>query len=152
MVKGQAELERFFDEAPQRIQRNILRGAARVGAQVLRDAAQENLRRNGSVKSGKLLMGLDVGTRVDGAVVTGYVRTTGEHAFVGPMLEYGVRPHTITGKNGGLLFFGAFAKKVQHPGVTPRPFLRPALDTKGAAVWSKAGEYVEDRMKNTQAL
>lgn len=153
MVKGQSELERFFDEAPGKIQRNILRGAARAGAQELREAAQDNLRRNGSVKTGKLLMGLEVGSRADGDVVTGYVRTTGEHAFVGPILEYGAKPHVITPKNGGLLFFsGVFAKSVRHPGVRPIPFMRPALDTSGSVVLSSVGTYVEARMKDKRFL
>jgi hypothetical protein len=152
-VKGQIELERFFDEVPGRIQKNILRGAMRAGAQELRDAAQENLRRNGSVKTGKLLMGLEVGTRVNGDVVTGYVRTTGEHAFIGPLLEYGTRPHTITAKNKGLLFFGGlFAKNVRHPGFRPKPFMRPAVDTSGAAVLNASSEYFEGRMNDKRAL
>jgi hypothetical protein len=47
-------------------------------------------------------------------------------------LELGTKPHTITAKGKALAWKGAdgeavFAKSVQHPGVKPRPWLRPAL-------------------------
>lgn len=48
------------------------------------------------------------------------------------MIEFGARAHRITAKNRKALQFinGTFRRSVQHPGFAPRPFLRPALDTR----------------------
>lgn len=49
-------------------------------------------------------------------------------------VEYGTRPHTITPKNGKYLAFKGrsgnmvFAKKINHPGSRPYPYMQPALD------------------------
>lgn len=48
--------------------------------------------------------------------------------------EYGTDPHDISAKKSKILAFRAkdgsevFAKTVSHPGVKPKPFLRPAAD------------------------
>ncbi|WP_188188050.1 hypothetical protein [Nonomuraea sp. SYSU D8015] len=59
---------------------------------------------------------------------------------LGLFLEVGTRPHVIRPKNprGWLRWVGAdgrvhFAKKVNHPGTSAQPYLRPALeDLRGA--------------------
>jgi len=48
-------------------------------------------------------------------------------------LEFGTRPHTITPTDAEVLRFEAdgeevFAMEVQHPGIDPKPFLRPPVN------------------------
>lgn len=62
---------------------------------------------------------------------------TGIHGLVGVpsyyprfvyMLHYGIKPHQISGKNGGKLAFGGRTlTSVQHPGVEEMPFMSEAL-------------------------
>jgi hypothetical protein len=58
-------------------------------------------------------------------------------------------PHKIwtTGK-GSLVINGvAIGKQVWHPGVTPRPWFRPALDSRAAAAVEKVGDYLRTYLK-----
>jgi HK97 gp10 family phage protein len=49
-------------------------------------------------------------------------------------VEYGTRPHTITPKSGNFLAWKGksgkmvFARKVNHPGSKPYPYMQPALE------------------------
>jgi len=47
----------------------------------------------------------------------------------GKHLEFGTRPHTIAAKRVRILTDGTrfFGRKVKHPGIAPRPFMRPAI-------------------------
>ena len=47
----------------------------------------------------------------------------------GKYLEFGTGPRTIRAKKAKILTVGKtfFGRVVKHPGIAPRPFLRPAL-------------------------
>jgi len=50
-------------------------------------------------------------------------------------VEFGTSPHVIYPKNGKALKFNIagkdiFVKKVNHPGTTPKPFIRHTINTK----------------------
>ena len=67
--------------------------------------------------------------RVDGAE-RGVVFTDEKYA---PYVEFGTRPHTITPKTGKMLAFKVggkmvFARKVNHPGSKPYPYMTPAFE------------------------
>lgn len=142
-VKGLAELQKFLDELPAKMETKIMRGAVRAGAMVLRDEAKANV----PVLSGVLRDGIKVSTRSRRGVVTAVVKTTGKHAYVAKWMEYGVAAHSIASANGGSLFFGGyFHKSAQHPGVSPKPFMRPALDNAGAQAVVAAGQYIKARL------
>ena len=49
-------------------------------------------------------------------------------AFYWKFLEFGTQAHTITAAKGKWLWFGKAAKKVRHPGLPARPFIRPTWD------------------------
>jgi putative ABC transport system ATP-binding protein len=73
-----------------------------------------------------------ISTRSSRGTVTAKVSVGSEKAFYGRFVEFGTAAHMITAKNRGqLLFFaGGFYRSVNHPGATPRPFMRPAFDSK----------------------
>lgn len=148
-VTGLAELQKFLDELPAKIERNIMRGALRAGMNQIKPVAQANARK----VSGLLADGLKVGTRSRNGVVYATLRTTGKHGFVARWLEFGTRPHTITGKNRkSLSFGGGLFQSVEHPGARPYPFLRPALDRQAQAAVIAAAEYIKERLATKQGL
>jgi hypothetical protein len=115
--------------------------------------AQANLMSVGAVDTGELMAGLKVGTRSRGGVVTSYVKTTGPHAYLAKWVEYGVKAHNIAAKlNGWLSFANVFVKEVAHPGVKPRPFMRPALDRSGTAAVNETARYMRDKLSTKHGL
>ncbi len=65
----------------------------------------------------------------------------------GIFLEKGVRPHTITPRSAGALWWeGAWhpVGHVEHPGYTARPWLKPAADESAPAVLRAMGEEIRD--------
>lgn len=153
-VTGLPELQKFLDQLAPKLERNVCRGALRAGCvKELLPEAQANLLKEGAVKTGKLIAGLKVGTRSKGGVVIGYVKTTGPHAYIAKWIEYGVAAHKIAAKKGGWLFFGGvFARVVQHPGLRPRAFMRPALDHSGGAAVVAAAEYMKAKLSSKHGL
>ncbi len=91
-LKGGPELLALLDLVPKRIGNNAVRGGARAGAVVIRNDAKSRVRR----KSGQTAKSLKVSSRIDGQVVSAKVSMKGKHSFLGPFLEFGVRPHWIT--------------------------------------------------------
>jgi len=153
-IKGLSELNKFLQELPVKIERNVLRGALRAGAaKELLPEAQANLMSAGAVRTGALIAGLKVGTRSRGGKVTAYVKAGGKHGYLARWIEYGVKPHDIVAKAGGMLsFLGVFARAVRHPGFAARPFLRPALDRSGAAAVNESARYMRERLATKHGL
>lgn len=148
-VTGLAELQKFLDELPAKMEKNIMRGALRAGMNVVKPIAQ------GSVHavSGKLAAGLKVGTRVRRGTVIASLKATGEHRAIAHLVEHGTTAHTITAKNRKELSFGGlFFQSVQHPGARPRPFMRPALDSESQRAVVASGEYIKERLATKEGL
>lgn len=143
-VKGLKELTGFLTKLPEKVQNNILRGALRAGAKVV----QEEAKRNAPVDTGKLRDGIKVGSRKKGGIVTASVKTTGPHGFLANWMEFGVAAHTIVAEKGGFLFVDndTFAQSVEHPGLQPKPFMRPALEGKATEATVATGNYMKSRM------
>ena len=153
-IKGLAELQKFMDQLAPKIERNVMRGALRAGAvKELLPEAQANLMSAGAVRTGALIAGLKVGTRSRGGTVTAYVKAGGKHGFLARWIEYGVKPHDIVAKAGGMLaFLGIFARAVRHPGFAGRPFLRPALDRSGGAAVNETARYMREKLATKHGL
>lgn len=148
-VKGLADLQAFMDQLEPKIERNVAQGALRAGMNVVKPVAQANIH---SV-SGLLAKGLKVSARARGGVVTATLKATGPHAFIARWLEYGTRPHTITAANRkGLSIGGMFFQSVDHPGGSPHPFMRPALDTQAGKATVAVGEYIKQRLATKHGL
>jgi len=87
-IKGLSELNKFLQELPVKIERNVLRGALRAGAaKELLPEAQANLMSAGAVRTGALIAGLKVGTRSRGGKVTAYVKAGGKHGYLARWIE-----------------------------------------------------------------
>lgn len=95
-IKGLSELQKFLDELPAKLEKNILRGAVRAGMKVVLPVAQANIH----AVSGELAAGLNVGTRTQKGKVFATLRTKGKHGFVGKFVEYGTRAHFISVQEG----------------------------------------------------
>lgn len=149
-VRGLAELQKFLDTLPVRVEKNILRGALRAGmkpvfAQAIANAAKAE-------KSGKLKNSLKIGTSARGGTVTAKVKTK---VFYAKFVEFGTKAHFITAKKGGWLSFGGiFAKSVWHPGIPkgPHAFMRPALDSQAGAAVVAAAEYMKARLASKHGI
>lgn len=149
-VKGLSELNQFLQQLPAKVERNVLRGALRAGAKPVRQEAQARA----PVDTGTLRAGIVIkGSRGKPGTVAVKVVATGKHAYIAPWLEYGVAAHQVVAAKGGWLFFGGqYAKAVNHPGIAPRPFMRPALDTQAGAAVVAAAEYMKKRLATKHGL
>lgn len=150
-VKGLAELQKYLDTLPAKVEKNVLRGSLRAGMKTVLPVAQQNL--SASSKTGLLRAGLKLGTRTRGGTVTAFVKASGPHAYLAPWVEFGTKAHNIAAKKGGWLSFGGiFAKDVAHPGARPRKFLRPALDQQASAAVVAAAEYMKNRLATKHGI
>lgn len=148
-VKGLKELDEVLEQAPPKIQRNVLRGSLRAGMNVVKPVAQSNVHS----ESGLLAAGLKVGTRARGTTVTANLKATGAHAHVAPWVEYGTKPHTIKASPGkAMMIGGMYVQSVEHPGARPHPFMRPALDSQAQAAVIGAAEYMKARLATKHGL
>lgn len=148
-VKGLSDLQKFLDNLPVALERNVMRGALRAGMGVIKPVAQSNVRK----VSGLLADGLKIGTRVRGRTVTARLRATGKHGFVAGWVEHGTAAHKIFAKIGGSLFLGGiFSKSVNHPGAKPKPFMRPALDAQAQNAVIATGQYIKQRLATKNGL
>ncbi len=148
-VKGLAELEKYLEQVPVKMEKNVMRGALRVGMQPVAAAAKTNIH---SV-SGELAAGLKIRTRAKGSIVMARLVAAGRHYFVAKWVEFGTAAHDIAAKDGGwLLFGGQFVRSVWHPGARPHPFLRPALDGNATAAVVAAAEYIKKRLATKAGL
>lgn len=165
-VKGFPELDRFLQELPVKMEKNVLRGAMRAGANVIRLAARamapvgppsSYTQRYGAYE-GALRDSIRVTTRARGgevkaSVVAGGETRRGADVFYAHWVEYGTRPHTIRARTArGLFFGGSYVASVEHPGARPRPFMRPALDSQAEAAVVAAAEYIRLRLATKHGL
>ena len=148
IVKGLSDLQKQLSTLAPRLQANVMRSALRAGANVIKEEAKANV----PVDSGLLRKGLKVSTRSRRGVVTASVKATGKHSYIARWIEYGTAAHEIVAKNGkSLLFNGKFVDKVMHPGTSPKPFLRPALESKSSSAVVAVGLAIKKRL-TTQGL
>lgn len=143
-ISGGRELDAFLQTLSAKVEKNIMRGAMRAGANVFKDAAKENLQSNGSVDSGLLLKGLKVSGRAKGGQVSASLKITGRHSYLARWIEYGVAAHSI--KKGAKRASGIPEGSTPHPGFREKPFMRQALDEKTAASIDAVTAYVRKRL------
>lgn len=163
-VNGLAQLQKFLDALPQKVEQNILRGALRAAANVVKAEAVANV----PVDSGTLKAGLKVSTRSRRGLITASVKATGKHAHIAPWIEFGTRAHKIHAKDAKTLSLRPnsrassgyasrwtahnFLEFVEHPGTKPRPFMRPALDSQAGNAVVAAGNYIKKRLATKHGL
>ena len=103
-----------------------MRTALRAGAKVMLDEVKQRIPSD----TGQLRASARVTTRYRKGTASASVKVGNFVAWYARLVEFGTRPHTIRPKNpGGVLRFGGVTtREVQHPGIRPRPYMRPAAE------------------------
>lgn len=151
-VRGLADLQKFLDQLPAKLETNVMRGALRAGANVIKNEAKQNA----PVQDGDLKASIRVSARIDrqrGAVVAS-VKAGDKKAWYAHIIEFtGAKAHKIYARKGSALAFaGGRYSSVNHPGMQARPFLRPALDARAQDAVVAAGNYIKQRLQNKHGL
>lgn len=147
-VSGLSELDRLLKELPAKIEGNIMRGAVRAGAKVMETRAKELV----PVDDGDLRDSIKVSTKSKRGQVSATVRAGGKKAFYAHMVEFGTARHFIKPKKRKSLFFAGMAREVvDHPGTSPKPFMRPALDNSQREAVDAAAAYIRARLAKEAA-
>ncbi len=162
-VKGKAAVKAFIGRIPAELENRVLRGAARAAAKVVAAEAQDR------TQSSDVRGAIKVAVRApEPGRVVALVQVKGPGAFLAPWEEYGTAAHFISvdesqrggrsigrinrlakepDSNHSLVIGGNFVgTTVFHPGARPHPFLRPALDLKGAEAIAAAQGYINSRV------
>ena len=149
--KGMSDLSKFLDTLAPKLQANVLRAALSQGAKIVRDAAvtncpvgppgRENARIYGGY-AGALRDSIRYGSQVrmrKGKVVA-YIRAGG-HArgkvadtYYAKFVEYGTMPHG------------------NHPGTSPNPYMRPALDAESEHALAVIANFIKHRLESKHGL
>lgn len=150
IIRGLADLYRNLETLPAKIEKNVGRSGIRAGMKVYKEEAAANIARNHSVRTGKMRDKLKVKTAVrDGAVIGRLVSTD----FKSYWVEYGTRAHVIAAPAQRFLRIGGiFVKQVMHPGARPKPFIRPALDTRKTEAVVAFANYIKTRLEKKHGL
>lgn len=153
-VNGLADLQKFLDQLPAKIEANILRGALRQGIKPMKEAAiancptgepSETNKRKYNLYTGALRDSIRISGRIDkrkgnvvARLVAGGKTKTGADVFYAKWVEFGTKPHVV---GDGF-----------NPGVIAKPFMRPALDAQAGAAVVAVGEYIKKRLATKNGL
>lgn len=142
-IGGLSELHRMLQDLPAKVEANVLRGGIRAGSKVLEDAVKEAV----PVRLGDLRDSIKVKTTSRRGTVQAVISAGNQKVFYAKWVEFGTAQHYIKPKNRKSLFFAGIAKEVvDHPGATPNPFMRPALDTSAEPAVQAMAEYIRNRI------
>lgn len=157
-IKNMDALTRALMQFPLRVQQNAAKRAMRQGANVIRDEA----RLKAPKKSGKLAASIKTSVNTSGNLTVAKVRLRGDHAYLGRFIEYGVAAHFISAgakKGDTISTRGGKGRKtmkiggdyvtgtILHPGFSPRPFMRPALDAKRSDATDAVRQVLSDWLR-----
>ncbi len=121
-IEGLSDLQKQLEQLPVKVEQRLLRGALRAGTKVMLDQARALVPRD----SGALADSLRISTRATrGGNVTAKLVAGGKDAYYAHMVEFGTVAHKIAGP---VVLNGQVRRNVQHPGATPKPFMRPAAE------------------------
>jgi HK97 gp10 family phage protein len=132
-----------FSGMPDKLMNNALKAGVRAAANVVKQEAQLQAPR----KSGKLAKSIKVKSRrtSNKNIVRFDVATS---VYYANFIEYGASPHLIKLKNKKLLAANGtiFGTKTAHAGISAKPFMRPALDTKEGEVMPTIAVKINERL------
>lgn len=167
-ITGLADLQKMLDSLPSRIEKNILSGALRAGANVLKADAKARCpvgppsatgAKRYKLYEGALRDSIRVSVKAKGGRVTASVKAGGKlkngaNVWYAHIIEFtGAKAHKIDAKLGSALSFaGGKYKSVDHPGMNAKPFMRPAFDSQAANAIQAAGEYIKQRLATKESL
>jgi HK97 gp10 family phage protein len=132
-----------FEGMPEKLMNNALKAGVRAAAAEVRNEARMLAPR----KTGKLAKSIHVKLRrSSNKNVIRFSVSTGK--FYARFIEFGASPHQIALLNKKLLSSNdiAYGGKVNHPGLTPKPFMRPALDIKESKIVGIVAKKIEERV------
>jgi HK97 gp10 family phage protein len=159
-VKGLAELNKFLQELPVKMEANIMRGALRAGLKPIKEDAvqncpvgdpnEENRVKYGGYR-GALRDSIRVSARIDkkngkvvARLVVGGKGKNGADVWYAHLIELtGASAHSLSRKKGG---------ELNHPGFRPKPFMRPALDAQANNAVLAAGQYIKKRLATKNGI
>lgn len=157
-VTGGDAIAKALADFPVKMEVALMRGGLRAGAVVIADEARSRLVSHGSVQTGALRDSIRVRTgKKRGNTVYAYVtagsRKSKDSPWYAHLVEYGVKPHVIIAGGGtksgkALAAMGRIlGEKVDHPGAPPKPFMRPALDSKTQPAIDAVANYLKNRIE-----
>lgn len=136
-------------------ERRALFGGLRAGAKVLIDGITENAPR----RSGRLAKKSSWGRRPAGGMADPtmlvYLRKGKSRAFYGKFIEFGAGAHAIKVKNRKAMAGGLshpVRRPISHPGTAPRPFVRPALDSRRGAIQEAIAQAMRQQLVGAGVL
>ncbi len=157
--RGGAAVRRFMQQLPAELEKKVLRGAARAGGKIILEEAKD---RSISADVDEALVLRSKAE--DGRITVKITVRKGWGRAIANWLEYGTDPHFISvrederggmgigrinklSKDGSLVIGGQYVgETVFHPGAQAHPFLRPALDIRGAEAIAAAQAYINARV------
>jgi len=162
-VTGLKELDALLKTLPAKIEGNVMRGGMRASLKVIGDVAKTNLAANGTIKTGNLQKSIRIGFKRKSETGYGWIRgrlTAGnKDAWYAHFIEFGTasfytgqgktvgKPYEIHPKNHKSLFFaGVMREVIVHPGIHPKPFMRPALDQASGKAITTFADYLRVRL------
>jgi HK97 gp10 family phage protein len=153
-IKGAAELQRFLDQLPANVEKNIVRGALRAGTKVLADAVNVAV----PERTGALKGSIKVRAGVRAGRATARVTIGDKKAWYLHIIEGGSKPHDIAPKkrlNDGkkALAFGDFVRAlVHHPGTKANPFFVRTVDANAQRASDAVIAYIRNRLKTKHGM
>lgn len=150
-IKGLSSLGQFMEQLAPKLRDNVLRAALRQGAKVVKEAAVANCPVGEPSRKGKRVYGGYAGAlrdslRYDAKVdlrrgqVVAYVRAGGKargkkaDTFYAAFVEFGTAPHG------------------NHPGATPKPYMRPALDAESERALQVIANFIRHRLETKHGI
>lgn len=139
--EGGTEFDTMLKDLGPRVAKRVALKALRAGARIVREDAKQRV----PVLTGELKRSIKTKSRK--ARVTNErtvsVGVAGKEGPLAHLVEFGSAPHTIEAKPGKVLADPktgkVFGRKVSHPGTPPKPYLRPAADTKAGEALAELG-------------
>jgi HK97 gp10 family phage protein len=142
-IKGVPELIAKMQQLPDEVQFKIMGGATIAAANVFQEEARANVPKR-SAQLERAIRVVKGNSRTKG-IVGAKVVLKGRHAYLGKWMEWGTVPHLISVRRKGSLVIGgkAIGRMAKHPGIRPRPFMRPAVDNKMAEAIKTVHQFLE---------
>lgn len=141
-VTGLAELQSLLDTLPAKMEKNVVRGGLRAGANIIKQSAKQmapvgepsahNAKFYGGYP-GALRDTIRVGVRSKGGKVIAYVKAGGKS------------------KKGANVYYAHFPE-FGTVNMRASPFMRPALDAQAQNAVVAAGEYMKTRLATKEGL
>jgi HK97 gp10 family phage protein len=161
-IEGLAELNKMLQLLPAKIERNILRGGLRAGAAVFRDKAKVNV----PAQMQSLRRSIRITTNARSGRVMATVVAGSRDAYYAHWVEYGTasyytgkgrsvgQPYAIRPRGGAaaLRFNNIYTGSVIHPGVRPKPYMRPAVDAGTDEALRAMVDYMKSRIEREMRL